>query len=184
MTLSRLLSARIAFAAEFTNISKLGRFCIYDLFSGCRSPPFPPIQENRKWRWKRIDKEYYININGQRIPVTEEVYYAFKRPAWRERKRRQVRSGKELSLEALADAGFEVSSEQEVTEFVEGKLLSDMLAEALLELTCEERFLIYELFYNDKSERKIAAETGLSKTGVHKRKQRILDKLRKILENR
>ncbi len=83
-----------------------------------------------------MDKEYFIELNGRKIPVSKEVYYAFKRPAWKERKRRQVRAEKELSLEAFADAGFEIPSGQAlVDEIVEDKLLLDMLFKALSELT-------------------------------------------------
>ncbi|MBE3592439.1 MAG: sigma-70 family RNA polymerase sigma factor [Thermoanaerobacter sp.] len=130
-----------------------------------------------------MDKEYNIKLNGKLIPVTEEVYYAFKRPAWKERKRRQVRSEKELSLEAFADAGFEIPSSQAlVDEIVEDKLLLDMLFRALSELTEDERFLINELFFNDKSEREVAKEIGRSKTGIHKQKEKILSKLRNLLK--
>ncbi|MGI6748303.1 MAG: sigma-70 family RNA polymerase sigma factor [Anaerovoracaceae bacterium] len=123
-----------------------------------------------------MDKEYFIEINGRQIPVSKEVYYAFKRPAWRERKRRQVRAEKELSLEAFADAGFEIPSGQAlVDEIVEDKLLLDMLSKALSELTDEERFLIDELFFNDKSEREIAREAGVSQPAIHKRRNRILE---------
>ncbi|KXG77103.1 RNA polymerase sigma factor [Thermotalea metallivorans] len=130
-----------------------------------------------------MDKEYNIKLNGKLIPVTEEVYYAFKRPAWKERKRRQVRAEKELSLEAFADAGFEIPSGQAlVDEIVEDKLLLDMLFRALSELTEDERFLINELFFNDKSEREVAKEIGRSKTGIHKQKEKILSKLRNLLK--
>ncbi len=131
-----------------------------------------------------MGKKYHIKINGQLIPVTEEVYQAFKRPAWREQKRRQIRAQKELSLEVLAETGIEFSSGEELAETVEKKLLAEMLTEALSQLTDDERRLIYELFYNEKSERKIAQETGLSKTAIHKRKEKILAKLKKILKNR
>lgn len=131
-----------------------------------------------------MSKEYYIELTGERIPVTEEVYYAFKRPAWRERKRRQVRSNNELSLDALADNGFEVPDETAlVDEIAEDKLLLDMLLEALSELTDDERFLIDALYYQEKSERMVAKETGLSKTGIHKQKEKILSKLRDLLKN-
>jgi len=109
-----------------------------------------------------MDKEYFIELNGRQIPVSKEVYYAFKRPAWKERKRRQVRAEKELSLEAFADAGFEIPSGQAlVDEILEDKLLLDMLFKALSELTDDERFLVNELFYQEKSERTVARETGL-----------------------
>ena len=123
-----------------------------------------------------MDKEYFIELNGRQIPVSKEVYYAFKRPAWKERKRRQVRAEKELSLEAFADAGFEIpSGEALVDEIVEDKLLLDMLSKALSELTEEERVLIDELFFNDKSEREIAREIGVSQPAIHKRRNRILE---------
>ena len=123
-----------------------------------------------------MDKQYSIELNGRQIPVSKEVYYAFKRPAWREHKRRQVRAEKELSLEAFADAGFEIpSGEALVDEIVEDKLLLDMLSKALSELTEEERVLIDELFFNDKSEREIAREIGVSQPAIHKRRNRILE---------
>jgi len=130
-----------------------------------------------------MDKEYFIELNGRLIPVSKEVYDAFKRPAWKERKRRQVREKKELSLEAFADAGFEIPSGQVlVDEIVEDKLLLDMLFKALEELADDERFLINELFFNDKSEREVAKEIGRSKTGIHKQKEKILSKLRNLLK--
>ncbi|PNR98011.1 sigma-70 family RNA polymerase sigma factor [Petrotoga olearia] len=129
-----------------------------------------------------MDKKYFIELNGRQIPVSKEVYYAFKRPAWKERKRRQVREEKELSLEAFADAGFEIPSGQAlVDEIVEDKLLLDMLSKALSELTDEERLLIDELFYNSKSERQVAKETGISQTTLNYQKNKIIKRLRKKL---
>lgn len=129
-----------------------------------------------------MDKEYFIELNGRQIPVSKEVYYAFKRPAWRERKRRQVRAEKELSLEAFADAGVEIPSGQAlVDEIVEDKLLLDMLSQALKELTDDERFLIDELFYNDKTERQVAKEAGISQTTLNYQKNKIIKRLRKKL---
>jgi DNA-directed RNA polymerase specialized sigma24 family protein len=123
-----------------------------------------------------MDKEYFIELNGRQIPVSKEVYDAFKRPAWKERKRRQVRAEKELSLEAFADAGFEIPSSQAlVDEIFEDKLLLDMLSKALSELTDDERFLINELFYQEKSERTVARETGLPQKTINNRKRAIIN---------
>ena len=127
-------------------------------------------------------KDRYITIGGEKVPVSEEVYQAFKRPAWAERKRRAVRAERERSLEAFIDDGLDIPDDRAlVAEIVEDKLLLDMLFEALAELTEDERGLIDALYYEDKSERQIAAETGRSKTSVHKQKTRILDKLKKLL---
>jgi len=90
-----------------------------------------------------------------------------------------------LSLEAFADAGFEIPSGQAlVDEIVEDKLLLDMLSKALSELTDEERFLIDELFYQEKPERMVAKETGVSQNTVNYHKNRILEKLRRLLEKK
>ena len=132
-----------------------------------------------------MDKEYHLELNGTQLSVTKEVYYAFKRPAWQERKRRQIRSEIELSYEVFADAGFDIPSEEAlVEEIVEDKLLTDMLLKALSELTEDERFFINELFYKRKSERAIAKEIGVSQNTVHYHKNRLLEKLQKLMEKK
>ena len=55
-------------------------------------------------------KEYYITMkDGTKVPVTEEVYRAYKRPAWREHKRRIVRSEYERSLERFEEDHVPIS---------------------------------------------------------------------------
>ena len=34
-------------------------------------------------------KDYYICIKGEKVPVTEEVYRAYCRPVWAEKKRKE-----------------------------------------------------------------------------------------------
>ena len=43
-----------------------------------------PKNDNQK-----SSKEYYLTIDGQKIPVTEDVYRAYKQPVWAERKRQE-----------------------------------------------------------------------------------------------
>lgn len=57
----------------------------------------------------------------------------------------------------------------------------DMLSKALSELTDEERLLIDELFYNSKSERQVAKETGIPQTTLNYQKNKIIKRLRKKL---
>ena len=131
-----------------------------------------------------MKKEYTITIDGVQVPVSEEVYHAFKRPAWKERKRREVRSEKERSLEAFMDDGFDIPSEQAlVDEIVADKLLLDELLSALEELTEDERRLIDALFYGGMSERDFARKTGIPQTTINYQKNRILNWLKKKLKN-
>jgi DNA-directed RNA polymerase specialized sigma subunit len=51
-------------------------------------------------------------------------------------------------------------------------------------LTDDERFLIDELFYQEKPERMVAKETGVSQNTVNYHKNRILEKLRRLLEKK
>lgn|GEM_PF-6573728 len=49
-------------------------------------------------------------------------------------------------------------------------------------LPLEERSLIRELFFYNKGERQLSAETGIPQMTLHYRKSKILKKLRKLLE--
>ena len=129
-----------------------------------------------------MSKDFYIQIRDEKIPVTEDVYYAYKRPAWRETKRRRVRNDNEYSLAALEEDGFEaVSGEALIDDIVADNLLLEQLFAALAELTGDERGLIDALFFEEKSEREVARELGVSQPAIHKRRNRILEKLKKLL---
>ena len=121
--------------------------------------------------------ERYIYIDGEKIYVSEEVYRAYKRPIWREQKCRKVRREKEQALDETLGTP---SNAALVDEIVADKLLLELLMEALdTQLTAEERKLVDRLYFDDKSERETAKETGRSKTSVHKQKVRIIEKLQK-----
>lgn len=133
-----------------------------------------------------MGKKYHIKLNGELIPVTEEVYRAYQQPKWREKKQAEVRAQKEVSLDAMLETGYSghLDSRQAlVDEIVADKLLLDELLKALAELNEDERFLIDELFYKEKTEREIADSSNISHQAVHKKKNRILAKLEKLLKS-
>lgn len=130
-----------------------------------------------------MDKEYYVTINGERIPVSEEVYRAYKQPLWKERKRRSVRAEMEWSFDLMMDEGFDVADDARlVDELVADKLLLDALVRALAELTDDERRLIEALFFHGLSERAAAELYSTTQQAVNKRKRRVLNKLRDLLD--
>lgn len=71
-------------------------------------------------------------------------------------------------------------------EGVEDTAVKAVLIEKMLNclklLTPEEQELITELFFKDKSEYQLSAETGIPRMTLHDRKVRILGKLKKIME--
>ena len=130
-----------------------------------------------------MSKDRYVWLDGVKVPVSEEVYRAYYRPVWREAKQKDVRGDNEYSLDALEESGFEaVSQDALVDEIVADKLLLDELYAALAELTDDERFLIDQFFYKEKSEREISKETNTPRNTLVYRKNRLLAKLKKLIE--
>ena len=127
-------------------------------------------------------KEYYIKIDGQKISVIEEVYRAYKRPDWSEQRQNRRKAGTTLSLDMMIEAGFEIADDSElIDEVVEEKELLDMLNKALDKLDEDERFLITEMFYKNKSERELSEEINVPHQTIHNRKFFILNKLKSIM---
>lgn len=150
------------------------------------------------------NQQRYIETEGQQIPVTEEVYRTYKRPAWAEHKRQErakrcrdengnrcikdcrlcekSREGSTLSLDRFAEQGFEPADYVDIEELIAEKDLYRVLYTALDELDPDNR-RIAELFSMGKSEREIAADIGLSQKAINKRKAKIFAQLREKLKD-
>ena len=132
-----------------------------------------------------MKKEYYIKLSdGQVVPVTEEVYREYKRPQWREAKQKKVRQMREFSLEYMTENGMEhIYSENQklVEDIAEDNLMLEILMKALETLTDDERSLINELYFNEKSERRVSKSIGVPQRTINSRRQAIIKKLKKIM---
>jgi RNA polymerase sigma factor (sigma-70 family) len=131
-------------------------------------------------------KDKYIWIGGVNVPVTEDVYRAYKRAEWREDKQDEVRFEKECSFDFMEEHdldGQTVANQALVEEIVEDKMMLETLYTALAELADVERELINALFFDEKTEREYAQETGIPNQTIHSRKTSILKRLKKLLEN-
>ena len=84
----------------------------------------------------------------------------------------------------MEESGFEIADKSLVDEIVADKLLLDELYAALDELSDDERSLIDALYFEEKSERTAAFERGVQRNTVVYHRNKILDKLRKILRNK
>lgn len=90
---------------------------------------------------------------------------------------------REDSLERLADQEVQFAGETEsVEETVLRKIQYAQLHKALSLLSDDERELIDRLFFQDQTEREAAADMGIYHNAIHKRKNRILGKLKNFLE--
>lgn len=142
-----------------------------------------------------------IWIRGQFIEVTDEVYAAYmqgdrkmryfendlkcERPVYGcNGEIKRVIPSREDSLDRLMEENARqfAANAESVEDVVFRKLAVDKLHTALLQLTKEERALIYALFYEEKTEREYAEQLGLYRNAVHVRKIKVLKKLKKLLK--
>lgn len=125
-------------------------------------------------------REFYITMkDGTKVSVTEEVYRAYKQPAWREHKRRVVRSELERSLERFEEDHVPLQENDAFEDMITDKILLETLLSAL---TPEERFVIDEIYFNGKTEREVAEMVNISQKNINKKKNRILQKMKNLLE--
>lgn len=139
-----------------------------------------------------------IWCEGQLIEVSDEVYKAYTQGERKERyisedlktERIQIdtakqtihiRPSREDSLERLMDENAQqfADNAEPMDEAVARKVL---LEQALNKLTPDERAMIYALFFEELSEREYARRTGIAQKTINDRKNRILKKLKKLLE--
>jgi len=141
-----------------------------------------------------------IWVRGQFVEVTDEVYVAYmqgdrkmryfendlksERPVYGSNGEiKQVLPSREDSLDRLMDENARqfAANAESVEDVVFRKLAVDELHTALLQLTKEERELIYALFFAGKTENEAAKALGVSQQAIHKRKNKILKKLKTFL---
>ena len=116
------------------------------------------------------------------IPVTEEQYYEYMRPLWREDKRQQ-RQEPMASLDKMyEETEYEAADTSDLEADVMKQIMIDELYKALDELEEIDR-TIMEMYSTNHSEVEIGQAVGMSQRGVGKRKQRILLKLRTRLQD-
>lgn len=124
----------------------------------------------------REEGEFYLEVDGEKISVSESVYRAVKRPAWTEHKRKErekrcridghrctqkcsecdrQKDGAPLSLEKFRESGYKPGESESTEDIVLQLLLLEKLAEELRRLAPTDE-LILRLFGDGKSEREIS----------------------------
>lgn len=130
-----------------------------------------------------MSEHYYFKIKGAKVPVSEEIYRDYQRSVWRESFKARYRVKAEPSYERFIEDGYQfATNEASVEDIVIDQMDHETLLAALATLNDDERFLIYTLVVNGKTEREVAPMLGISCVAVHKRKVKILGKLKKCFE--
>lgn len=134
-------------------------------------------------------KKYVLYSNGKLVPVSKKVYVTYYKNLNHERylERKDRRKGLiYYNQYDTDDMNYESVLEDKtinVEQIVEIKILMEKLYDALNSLTEEERELVIELFFEEKTLMEAAKTRNISHTSIVRRKKKILKKLKNYIEN-
>lgn len=95
----------------------------------------------------------------------------------------EIIPSREDSYERLLDMEMQFQDESASAEDLAIRnLQAQQLHKALSALSEDERYLIEQLYFQERTERELAAQFNLSQKAINKRRQRILEKLRELLK--
>ena len=136
---------------------------------------------------KKEKKEFYLYVNGQKVKVSEDIYKVY----WRERENEKYleqvdRKNHLLFFSSLDQDGHFaetlVDESVDVEKIVETQMMIEAVRNAISKLNAEERDIIERLYFNDETLSSVARDKGVTYQTIQWRKDRILRKLKEILE--
>ncbi len=154
----------------------------------CRSPPFLSKNADKKRNGgNKMPKEYYLYVNGQRVKVSEQIYKVYWREKEHEKYLEQVdKKNHLLFFSSLDHDGHFVNNivdeSVDVEKIVETQMMIEAVRSAISRLNAEERDIIERLYFNDETLSSVATEKKVSYQAIQWRKNNILKKLKKLLE--
>ena len=137
---------------------------------------------------------YYLYIDGQAVPVSEQVYRVYQHYERKEEyfsydlKTEKFQKDTAIFLPSREDS-YERLLEKDKQFAASGQPVEDQavasvwLEELLQHLSSDKKIILLKLYFEDKSERIVSMELGISKTALHQRKVKLLQKLKNFLEN-
>lgn len=130
----------------------------------------------------------FIPLHGMLMEVSEKDYLDFYKNRRRQKyiDERSAENG-DFSYDMLTTDDFNgedilPDKSEPLDEQVVQKIMTDKLKSALPLLAEDEQKLIREIFYENLSERSLAEKYDVSQVAIHKRKVKILEKLKKIMK--
>ena len=135
------------------------------------------------------NKEYYLYVKGEAIPISEEVYKAY----WKITEHEKYLQKKDCKYGVIPFSSLDhdghfvdniIDEKIDLEKIVEVKMRIEELHKALATLTKEERELMEAIFYREESLRSISRKEKVTHQAIGQRRDQILEKLRKILEDK
>ena len=135
------------------------------------------------------NKEYYLYVKGEAIPISEEVYKAY----WKITEHEKYLQKKDCQYGVIPFSSLDhdghfvdniIDEKIDLEKIVEVKMQIEELHKALATLTKEERELMEAIFYREETLRFISRKEKVTHQAIGQRRDQILEKLRKILEDK
>ena len=135
------------------------------------------------------NKEYYLYVKGEAIPISEEVHKAY----WKITEHEKYLQTKDCKYGVIPFSSLDhdghfvdniIDEKIDLEKIVEVKMQIEELHKALATLTKEERELMEAIFYREESLRSISRKEKVTHQAIGQRRDQILEKLRKILEDK
>lgn len=133
------------------------------------------------------NKEYYLYVKGIAVPASEEVYKAY----WKITEHEKYLQKKEWKYGVIPFSSLDydghfvdniIDESVDVEKIVETHMMIEALRSVISKLNDEERDIIERLYFNDETLIGVAKVKGVTYQTIQWRKDRILRKLKKILE--
>ena len=133
------------------------------------------------------NKKYTIVVKRQRVEVSEAVYRAYHKEREAERYQSKLIRQNELSLERFREDGVNIDYlivrvQPDIVDKLIHQEKLEALWSALQSLSEDERSLIDEIFFNEKSKSQVARSIGVNQSTVSRRLSKILSKLKNLME--
>lgn len=131
-----------------------------------------------------VDDRKYIYIKGKKIYVSDEIYKAYKKQINHEAhlsrldRKHQVYGFEDYKL----DVNSIVDENVDIEKIIETKMRIEDLYQALEKLNDEERKVIDSLYFKEMTIRDLAKEQQVSSKKIFSFRNKILKKLREMLE--
>ena len=146
-------------------------------------------REQKKEDYTMDKKEYFLYVKGKAVKVSEEVYKAY----WKITEHEKYLIKKDWKNNVIPFSALDydghfvdniIDEKIDLEKIVEVKMQIEELNKALATLTKKERELIEAIFYKEESLRSIGKKEKVSYQAIGKRRDKILEKLRKLLEDK
>ena len=153
---------------------------------------YKEITYNELKQLEQADKSYmdkfFLPLHGMLMEVTEETYKEYYRDKRRQKyidERSKLNgdvSYNALDTDEMLGEDVFADTKTDVEAEVINKMTETELRKAFLLLSPDERELITAIYIHNLTEREFAKQKGVYHNAVHKRKLRVLEKLRKFLD--